>query len=201
MANLNFYINKVVKENNPYPADINIEVTIDISKYFDKKDFCREGYTFVAPSGREFHYGYTIKSFVPLIGGTSVWFEANSTKVKDDYYNADITSLAEDINAFYEYLEREKNKCFLRLSLRDIIPSNFKEVTLPDFISSNNILFYYDTQPEISPVIARNQVWFNEPELTDEIDPDMDVNEILKGFEEYKTFLKGYFAAKAKSNE
>ena len=196
MANLNFYTNRAIKENNPYPADINIEVTIDISKYFDKKDFCREGYTFVAPSGRKFHYGHTRKSITPAIGSLSVWFKAGSTKVEDDYYNADITSLAEDIQAFYEYLEREKSEHFLTLSFCDIIPSNFNEVVLPNFISSNSIYFYYNTSPEITPVIACNQVWFNAPKITDEIDSEMEVNEILKGFEEYKIFLKGYFAAK-----
>ena len=201
MANLNFYTNRAIKENNPYPADINIEVTIDISKYFDRRDFCREGYTFVAPSGRTFYYGHTRKSITPAIGSLSVWFKAGSTKVEDDYYNADITSLAEDIQAFYEYLEQEKSEHFLTLSLRDIIPSNFYEVTLPDFISSNNVLFYYDTNPGVIPVIACNQIWFNAPEITDEIDSEMDVNEILKGFEEYKTFLKGYFAAKRQDNE
>lgn len=196
MANLNFYTNNAVKENNPYPADINIKVTIDISKYFDKKYFCEEGYCFIAPSGRRFYYGHTLKSITPAIGCLSVWFKAGSTKVEDDYYNSDIASLAEDINAFYEYLEQEKSKHFLTLSLYDIIPSNFNEVSLPLFVSSNGIHFYYDTQPEITPIIARDQVWFNVPELTNKIDLGIDVNEILKGFEEYKTFLKGYFAAK-----
>lgn len=196
MANLNFYTNSATKENNPYPADINIKVTIDISKYFDKKDFCKEGYCFIAPSGRRFYYGHTRKSITPAIGSLSVWFKAGSTKIEDDYYNADITSLAEDINAFYEYLEKEKSKHFLTLSLHDIIPSNFNEIALPDFISSNNVLFYYDTKPGIIPVIAYDQVWFNAPEIVDEIDSDMDISEILKGFEEYKIFLKGFFAAR-----
>lgn len=196
MANLNFYTNNTVKENNPYPADISIKVTIDISKYFDRKDFCKEGYCFIAPSGRRFYYGHTERGIVPVLSKTAVWFGTDSTKVKDIYIHSDIVSLAEDIQAFYEYLEREKNKHFLTLSLCDIIPSNFNEIALPDFISSNNVLFYYDTKPGIIPVIAYDQVWFNAPEIVDEIDSDMDVSEILKGFEEYKIFLKGYFAAR-----
>ena len=196
MANLNFYTNSAIKEDSSYPADINIKVTIDISKYFDRKDFCKEGYCFTAPSGRRFYYGHTRKSIIPSIGGLSVWFKANSTKVEDDYYNADITSLAEDINAFYQYLERKKNKNYLTLSLHDIIPSNFNRVVLPIFLSSNDIYFYYNPYPEITPIISCDQVWFNAPELTDEINPEMDVNEILKGFEEYRIFLKGFFAAR-----
>ena len=101
MANLNYSTNRITAKKNSYPVDINIEVTIDISKYFDKKDFCKEGYCFTAPSGRRFYYGHTRKSITPAIGGLSVWFKAGSTKVEDDYYNSDIASLAEDINAFY----------------------------------------------------------------------------------------------------
>ena len=196
MANLNFYTNSAIKEDNSYPADINIKVTIDISKYFDKKDFCEEGYCFTAPSGRRFHYGHIRKNIIPAIGSLSVWFKAGSTKVEDDYYNSDIASLAEDINAFYEYLERGKSKHFLTLSLYNIIPLNFKGTTLPDFISSNDVLFYYDTNPGVIPVITPKEVWFNAPEITDKIDLGIDVNEILKGLEEYKIFLKGFFAAR-----
>ena len=119
-----------------------------------------------------------------------------SSLVQDIYLHSDIAPLAEDINAFYEYLERGKSTHFLTLSLYNIIPLNFKGTTLPDFISSNDVLFYYDTNPGVIPVITPKEVWFNAPEITDKIDLGIDVNEILKGLEEYKIFLKGFFAAR-----
>ena len=209
MANLSFYIDKDIEEANPYTADIQIEVTIDIRKYFDTKDFCRDGYTFVAPSGREFHYGHTLRGIIPLISESSIWFGSSSIRVEDDYYSADIACLARDINAFYEYLEKEKEKRDLlakdidntyptkiRLSLREVIPSKYINEVLPDFVSSNGIVFYYDTHPAITPVIAKKQVWFNAPEITDIINENenIDIEEIYEGFEEYKNFLKRYFA-------
>lgn len=221
MANLNFYRPITVGEDmSPYSADINIEVTIDISKYFDKEDFCQDGYVFKAPSGRKFYYGYTKGGTPPFISNKRVGFAPNSTKVTDTYFHADITSLAEDIHAFYEYLKQEKeNKkiiaktiakgmrntrvAMITLSLNSIIPKNFTGRTLPDFVSSNGICFYYDTHPSISPVIAKEQVWFDGIEISDFIneDEDFNIDEISKGFNEYRSFLKGYFAAKAEKND
>lgn len=207
MANFSIYTEE---EEKSYAADINIEVTIDISKYFDKEDFCEEGYTFVAPSGRVFYYGDTSRGIIPLITKSSVWFGTKSTKVEDAYYSADIASLAQDINAFYEYLEKEKeNKLAadmndthttkVTLTLRDVIPRDLKRTRLPLFISSNNIRFHYDTCHDIVPVISKYHIWFDAPEIADIIyeDEDTGIDEIYKGFEEYKNFLKGYFAAKA----